>query len=576
MLSFFEKNKLDYIKDKLTNSIITTMIDNQSIETLKQRLDIVDIVGNYLELKKNGANWKALCPFHNDSTPSFIVSPAKQIYHCFACGAGGDGIKFVMEYEKLNYPESIEKLASIYNFTLTYTSKGQDDSENKKILESLNLFYMQNLDKISDAKDYLLQRSIGESSIQKFEIGYAPASQFTLNFLKSHAFTTSESIDVGAIGIGENKKEYARFIERITFPIHSPSGKIVGFGGRTITNHPAKYINSPQSKVFNKSRLLYGYHLAREFIIKSKKIIVCEGYLDVIMLHQAGFCEAVATLGTALTNEHIPLLSRGSPKVILSYDGDNAGIEAALKASRLLSLHKIEGGVVLFSENMDPADMVQKGLSNKLNALYSNPRDFIEFFIEYTIKKYDTKSPYEKQKAQDEIVEFLKLLPHTIANSYIGMVGGMLGARKGTILLGNKRPIKRVSTDRTFSDVLELSIIKTLLENPNLIDTVLDIINISMFKTHTFELENLLQNRKDDPSLVGLLLKDDIKIFNEEELIGALIPFLGVFYQEQLEEIKNLKTLDFKEKSFLMRKIQTIILKLKKGELVPYESFSTF
>ncbi|MDR0666880.1 MAG: DNA primase [Campylobacteraceae bacterium] len=552
------------------------MIDQSSIETLKQRIDIVDIIGSYLELKRSGANFKAVCPFHNDTTPSLHVSPSKQIYHCFACGAGGDAIKFVMEYEKINYPEAIEKIALMNNFALTYTTSTNEKKPDKKLLEQLNLFFTQNLDKTPQASSYLSQRGIGQSSIQKFEIGYAPASYATLNFLKQRAFTSKEAIEAGVTGVNENGSEYARFIERITFPIYSPSGRIVGFGGRTITNHPSKYINSPQSKIFNKSRLLYGYHLARESIMRGKKIIVCEGYLDVIMLHQAGFNEAVATLGTALTNEHLPLITRGEPKVVLSYDGDNAGVEAAFKAAKLLSSHNIEGGVVLFGDGMDPADMVQKGMADELNALYNSPKEFIEFCLEHIAGKYNLKNAHEKQKALEEAIAYLRTLQNTLAQSYIGMLSSMLNIKSNLIVLGTKKPLRQNSAANGFEDMLELSIIKTLLVQPFLIDIVLDTIDVSMFKVHMEELSLLLEGEKEHPFLRKLLLLDEIKVYEESELIGAMIPFLYAFYEEKLEKVKRSAQLDFKKKSFLLRKIRDIITRLKKGELVPYESFSAF
>jgi DNA primase len=569
----FYKMKLNYSKDKLRGSIILFMIDQASVETLKQRIDIVDIIGSYLELKRSGANFKAVCPFHDDTTPSMHISPAKQIYHCFACGAGGDAIKFVMEYEKLNYPEAMEKVAALSNFTLTYTKDDYNQRSDKKILEQLNLFFTQNLDKMPQAKEYLNQRGIGQSSIQKFEIGYAPASHTTLNFLRAQFLAMKDAIEVGVVGIGEHGGEYARFIERITFPIYSPNGKISGFGGRTITNHPSKYINSPQTKIFNKSRLLYGYHLARETIMKSKKIIVCEGYLDVIMLHQAGFNEAVATLGTALTNEHLPILTRGEPKVILSYDGDNAGVEAAFKASKLLSSHNINGGVVLFMGDMDPADMVQKGFVDKLNTLYNNPKEFVEFCLEHIAGKYNIKDAHEKQKALEEAVTYLRILPKTLAYSYVGILSQLLGVRANLITLGTKKPTK--GDGESFEDRLELSIIKTLLLNPNLIDTVLDTINTSMFTVHTEELSLLLSGEKEHPLLRKLLLIEDIEIYDEPKLVSALAMILHIFYQKELQRVKELD-ISLEKKSFIFRKIRNILDKLKKGELVPYESFSAF
>ncbi|MDP2894370.1 MAG: DNA primase, partial [Sulfurimonas sp.] len=273
------------------------MITQDSIEALKARLDIVDVIGSYVELRKAGANYKAPCPFHGEKTASFVVSPAKQIYHCFGCGAGGDSIKFVMEHEKLNYPEAIEKLASSYNFSLAYS-----DSKNSKprsnFMEKINDWYQYLFTKNHEALSYIKDRGIYESSIEKFGVGYAPDSNATISYITSQLLNMNEALEMGVVGY-EGGRTYARFIERITFPIHSVNGTIIGFGGRTITGHQAKYINSPETPFFNKSRLLYAYHHAKQSIHKTKQIVITEGYLDVIMLHQAGFTNAVATLGTA-------------------------------------------------------------------------------------------------------------------------------------------------------------------------------------------------------------------------------------------------------------------------------------
>ncbi|AFL69372.1 DNA primase [Sulfurospirillum barnesii] len=551
------------------------MIDKTSIENLKQRLDIVEVIGSYLELKKNGANYKCVCPFHNDTSPSLVISPSKQIYHCFACGAGGDSIKFVMEYEKLSYPESIEKLANMVNFSLSYTSNNGAKKEERKLMENLNLFYTQQLDRHLTAKSYLNQRGIAESSIEKFEIGYAPSSFATLDFLSKHAYTMSESMEYGVAGIGENNQPYARFIERVTFPIYTPTGRLVGFGGRTLSNHPAKYVNSPQTKHFNKSQLLYGYHLAKESIFKQKKIIITEGYLDVIMLHQAGFKEAVATLGTALTHEHLPLITRGDPEVIVAYDGDEAGINAALKASILLSQHALRGGVVLFAGGMDPADMVQKGLFDALNHLFRKPQPFIEFALERMIKKYNLKDPLLKQHALEEAMSYLKTLPQAVQESYTGLLSEKLGLHHNLIKIQTHKPKRLEKKERVFEDMLELTIIKTILSEPTLIETVLDTIDSSMFKTHQEEFTLLLENHFEHPKLRRILLWEDIKIYDEKELIASMISFLYHYYSEKFQEIKSARELSYEKKQFLIRKIQEKMMKLKQGELVPYESIST-
>ncbi len=537
------------------------MIDTYSIENLKSHLDIVDVVGSYLELKKSGANFKCVCPFHDDKNPSLVVSPSKQIYHCFSCGAGGDSIKFVMEYENLTYPEALEKLANMYNFSLTYTSNSGKKIDDRKLLENLNLFFKKNLDKNQTAKNYLLERGIGEATIEKFEIGYAPSSNETLEFLRSSGYTISEALELGVVASSEGRI-YARFIERITFAIMSPIGKIVGFGGRTITNHPAKYINSPQTKLFNKSTLLYGYNFAKSNILKQKEIIITEGYLDVIMLHQASFNHSVATLGTALTKEHIPLITRGEPRVIIAYDGDTAGVEAAYKASLLLSRLSVDGGVVLFENGYDPADMVKNGNIAELVNYFKKPIAFVEFVITHLTKQHDINNPLQKQKALNEIISYLKTLPAVIAQDYIGIVASKLKVSQNLIKISSYNSTSLKSSKKSFEDILELTIIKTLLANPKLIDTLLDTINPKMFKIHSYELEALLKNDLENPKLRSILLRDDIKVYEESEFIASMVNFLINFYNEELKKVKNSK-MDYDKKSFEIRKIKDQIRRLK-------------
>ncbi|MCD8478089.1 MAG: DNA primase [Sulfurospirillum sp.] len=551
------------------------MIDKTSIENLKQRLDIVEVVGSYLELKKNGANYKCVCPFHNDTSPSLVVSPSKQIYHCFAAGQEVIVLNLCMEYEKLSYPESIEKLANMVNFSLSYTTSNGVKKEDRKLMENLNSFYTKHLDKNLTAKNYLAQRGISEASVEKFEIGYAPSSFASLDFLSKQGYAMSEAIEYGVAGLGENNQPYARFIERVTFPIYSPNNRLVGFGGRTLSNHPAKYVNSPQTKHFNKSQLLYGYHLAKESIFKHKLLIITEGYLDVVMLHQAGFTQAVATLGTALTHEHLPLITRGDPEVIVAYDGDEAGINAALKASMLLSQHALKGGVVLFSNGMDPADMVQKGLFDALNHLFRKPQPFIEFALERIVKKYNLKDPLSKQNALEEAMAYLKSLPQAVQESYTGLLSERLGLHHNLIKIQTHKPKRLEKKERVFEDMLELTIIKTILSEPTLIDTVLDTIDSSMFKTHQEEFTLLLENQFEHPKLRRILLWEDIKIYDEKELIASMVSFLYHYYNEKFQEIKTARELSYEKKQFLIRKIQEKMMKLKQGELVPYESIST-
>jgi len=550
------------------------MIDNASIESLKNSIDIIDVVGSFVELRKAGANYKANCPFHGEKTPSFVVSPSKQIYHCFGCGVGGDSIKFLMELEKLSYPEAIEKLASMFNFSLTYTKGSSDYSDAKRVLEAIGQWYVKNLSRNQTAMTYLLDRGVSQSSIESFEIGYVPTGAEAMQFLQSALLPLPQAAEAGIIAQSENGGGYyTRLVERITFPIYSASGSIVGFGGRTITNHPAKYINSPQTKLFNKSRLLYGYHLAKESIYKNKKLIVCEGYLDVVMFHQAGFTEAVAGMGTALTTEHLPMLRKGDPKIILAYDGDKAGIAAALKASQMLSIAGFDGGVVLFPDGQDPADLIANGQSEKVASLLRDAKPLIPFVIEKICEGYDLNDPRAKEAAFGAVKQFLEGLSQIIKDAYIPLAATVIGVAPA--LFGKQANVAqaRESFVRTRDETsIPLSILRTLLEKPELIDTVLNAIDIKMFGEHSALFNAFLNKEYDNPLLVGLSISDDAQVMNEDELFTNIRNFLIRFYRIKLKEVMSSQVLSYEKKSFLNRKLRMdIIPRLERGELVTYD-----
>jgi DNA primase len=552
------------------------MIAQDSIEALKSRLDIVDVVGNYIELKKAGGNFKAPCPFHDEKSPSFVVSPQKQIYHCFGCGAGGDSVKFVMEYEKLNYPEALEKLAENYNFTLSYT----DNKHNKprsQVMDKLNEWYQTLLTRHKTASAYINERGIAESSVEKFGIGYAPDSNATLNYIRSQQFAIKEAIDMGVVGYEPSRNQtYARFIERITFPIHSANGSIVGFGGRTISGHQAKYVNSPETAYFNKSRLLYAYHLAKQALYKRQEIIITEGYLDVIMLHQAGFNNAVATLGTALTVEHLPLLRKGTPRVVMAYDGDKAGRTAALKASKLLSASGFNGGVVVFSGGLDPADMVKDGRVEELANMFRDPKPFIEFVLDEVLSLFDLTNPKEKESCMAEGVSYLKTLSPLLQEEYKTYLASRLGG------LGVSPSLVKVNQNytqnapliqkNTHKDMWELSLIKTVLESPHFIDQILDVLDPSILQFHANEFALALSGRVDAPELMAITIDESIIALKDPDALNAeLITFLSRYYERELRKVNLAQNISFEEKAFYIRKFRGKIAKLKRGELVSFK-----
>lgn len=545
------------------------MIAQDSIDALKARLDIVDVVGSYVELKRAGSSFKAPCPFHEEKSPSFVVNPARGSYHCFGCGVHGDAIKFVMEYDKLSYPEAIEKLAASINFTLHYEG-GNSQKKRSNLLETLNEWYQKLLEQNRTAQEYLHERGIYASSLERFGIGYAPASFDTIRFLEQRKLSTAEAIELGALGRGEDGRLFARFIERITFPIYAPGGALVGFGGRTITGHQAKYVNSPQTNLFNKSRLLYAYHLARDTVFRRREIIVTEGYLDVVMLHQAGFTQAVATLGTALTAEHLPLLRKGEPKVLLAYDGDKAGRAAALKASKLLSAGGFDGGVVLFEGGLDPADMVKNGEIEALGGLLRRPIPFIEFVVTETISTYDLRDPKAKEGALHESVAFLKTLSPLLQEEYRPFVASRLGVSPSLIRIGQGKNAAVQPINFSHHDVWELSLIKTVLERPHIIDALLDFVEPGLLQYHADEFEAALRGNGEDPRLSALLMDEQIRVFEGDEgLKQELITFLITHYNRELKKVTTQNTVSFDQKSYLIRQYRDKIERLKRGELVP-------
>ena len=413
------------------------MIKNESIENLLATVDIVDVVEKYVPLKRSGANFVGVCPFHDDSHPSMSVSSKLGIFHCFSCKAGGNAIKFIQDYEKISFPEAVEKLAGMYNFTLQYTgAKVQERSEEKKVLGILNAYYQSCLYQNPAAVKYLHDRGLSEQSIRKFGLGYAGASAQTIRVLQNEEIPPQDALNAGAVKQNE-RGLYASFIERITFPIYNHASKLVGFGGRTISDNPAKYVNSPQCALFDKSKIFYAFDLAKKSAIAKKTLIITEGYMDVIMLHQAGIDNAVAVLGTALTPAHLPLIKRAELNVVLSFDGDAAGINAAIKSARLLCLNKIDSSVAIIGGGADPADMIVAGKVRELEQIYASGMESGEFLIRQIAKKYDLARPVQKEAALNEIKEFTAALGPVLAESYQSLVAQILNVSPGSFNLSS-------------------------------------------------------------------------------------------------------------------------------------------
>lgn len=540
------------------------MISQESIEQLKQRADIYEIVSQYLELKRAGANYITHCPFHNENSASFIVNPQKNIFKCFGCGEAGDSISFIMKIENLNYKEAVEKLAYLCNFTLTYERTSDRDSTIFKHLENITSYYQSKIDK--NILSYLQNRNINEDSIKRFKLGFSGSSADFVAFLSKNKMPFDKLLEVGVIG-QKDRQYYAKFNNRIMFPIFDINGKVLGFGGRILGNeNTAKYINSQQSKIFNKSRLLYGYNFAKESVFKERKIIVVEGYIDVIMLHQAGFKNAVATLGTALTKEHLPLLSRGEVDILLCYDGDNAGLNAAFKASMILA--EKSGGVVIFKDGKDPADMVKDNRIDELKSLFSEPVAFIEFVLRNIASRFDLKNPLQKEKALKEILAFMRNLSPILRDSYKDFVANLLQIPPHLLRFRSDEKIQNIDIKRNID--AEDILLKSILEDSSLLDFALDYLSDDIFvkKEAFLALKSGDVNHKD---LLGIAIDSNIKALKYADFKEQMRLFLINSYQKLLQQLKHDNSVS--DKITLAFMINQKVNLLKNGSLVRYERY---
>ncbi|QOR65564.1 DNA primase [Cytobacillus suaedae] len=349
-------------------------IPEETIEKIRHSVDIVDVISEYVQLKKQGRNYFGLCPFHGESTPSFSVSPDKQIYHCFGCGAGGNALSFVMDIDGITFTEAAKRLADRVNIELPnlendpiHPQKQQESSKMIEAHELLKKFYhhlLVNTKEGEHALDYLLNRGFSMEEIEKFEIGFALDSwDFASKFLVQRGFQQEMMEKAGLIIKKESDGSYFdRFRNRIMFPIWDHQGKTIAFSGRileTNTREP-KYLNSPETIIFNKSKTLYNFHNARQFMRKSEQVILFEGFMDVIAAHRSGIPYSIATMGTSLTEEQAKIIRRNVESVTICYDGDSAGIEATVRAATILKDIGCYVKVASMPEGLDPDDYVKK------------------------------------------------------------------------------------------------------------------------------------------------------------------------------------------------------------------------
>ncbi|MCK5810821.1 MAG: DNA primase, partial [Cocleimonas sp.] len=398
-------------------------IPQDFIDGLLTRVDLVDIINARVPLKKKGSNYVACCPFHNEKTPSFSVSQPKQFYHCFGCGVGGSAITFLMEYDHMDFVESIEALAS--QLGLDVPREGNNQTPRKRINKDLYElmqdacdYYQHQLTTSILAKDYLHNRGLSAEISARFKLGYALSGwDNTLKHL-SPSYSQKQIIHAGLVIEKDNGGGYDRYRDRIMFPIRNRKGQVIGFGGRVMGDEKPKYINSPETELFHKGSELYGFYEARDATRKLARIIVVEGYMDVIALAQYDISYAVATLGTATTQQHIQLLFRSVPEIIFCFDGDRAGKEAAWRAlNNALSL-VVDGKEIRFlflPDGEDPDSLVRKIGKEKFESSYTEDAlALTDYLLQHLQQAFNISSREGKARFLNAVGDLVKVMPDSL------------------------------------------------------------------------------------------------------------------------------------------------------------------
>jgi DNA primase len=432
-------------------------IPEEIIEEINRQADIVEIIGEYVDLKRRGANFVGLCPFHNEKTPSFNVSQEKGIYKCFGCGKAGNAVGFLMDYTGMNFPEAMESLAGRLGIEIPKISspaaeqKQSRRSSALKAIETAGRLYHSMLGKPEGQKalKYYYKRNFGKELIKKFKLGYAPDSwNSTLETLKKRGFSEQNMLDAGLIIERDNGGHYDRFRDRAMFPIRDFMGRPIGFGARRMSedSDQPKYINSPQSLIYDKSRSLYGLFEAKNSMRNRREAILVEGYADVLTLHQAGFDTAIASSGTALTPEQLDVIARYCKKIYMVYDADEAGTKAARKGTEIALAKGFEVLIVTLPPGEDPDSMI---LENGADAFRSYLRDasgFVDYFIEYHRRLGRLNSPEGKAEAARELIRMIAKIPDRLRHDfYIGHLASLLGLseRELQTVYGEKSRVER-------------------------------------------------------------------------------------------------------------------------------------
>jgi len=391
------------------------------LDEIRARSDIVEVVSQYVALKRTGKNFKGLCPFHAEKTPSFTVNPSLQRWRCFGCGLYGDVFDFIMRIENVTFVEAARLLAERLGleFHTTGSSAAQQQKDRREQILQVNQlaaqFFRDMLKRYPLPQRVLQQRGVTPETQERFGIGYAPPEWSALtNLIKAKKIPLTIAAEAGLIVQGESGEYYDRFRDRLMFPIWDRQGRVVAFGGRALGDATPKYLNSPETPLFRKSRTIYALHLARERMMAERTALLLEGYMDVVAAHQAGFTHAIASMGTSLTEEQIGILSRLVSRVIVVYDSDNAGIEAAKRAAEILQQHNMEVLVARLPDGEDPDSLLRRLGASALQECIDKAEPLTAFLLHNLQRRYDMQTVEGRMKVLKEAIPILAAIPSGI------------------------------------------------------------------------------------------------------------------------------------------------------------------
>lgn len=517
------------------------MIPKSTIQEIIDASRIDEVVGDFVQLKKRGVNLLGLCPFHNEKTPSFTVSPSKGIFKCFGCGKAGNSVNFIMEHEKYSYPEALRYLAGKYGIQIEEeepTPEQRQAETEREALFSIHTFVqkfftdtMLNTEEgLSIGRSYFIERGFREDIISKFQLGYSPAAWDSLT---KHALKSGYKKDLlvsAGVTIEKEGKLYDRFRERVIFPIHNLTGKVIGFGGRILISDKtkSKYVNSPETEIYNKSKSLYGIYFARNSIVQKDNCLLVEGYTDVISLHQAGIENVVASSGTSLTTDQIRLISKFTRNITILYDGDPAGIKASFRGIDMILEQGMNVKIVLFPDGEDPDSYSRKHRSADVEAFIdTSADDFITFKTRLLLAETGN-DPIRKAGLIHEIIASISLINDPIIRSlYIKECSAIMNMAEATLMnelnrLIRKKIVKGASekpVEQETIDAIELPTIpiqeETTIDNNDCSTQEKDVIRLLLLygdkKIDPTELENIETQGISCPASVAHLICNDIR-----------------------------------------------------------------